>query len=299
MGLAPLLGFLLDALLGGTRLDDVVEAQVQRLARRAQFVVQRAFGGPTVAAGRALAIWVGGAAIVVAWGLSTAGYVVQQEYGVFFVRSLLFLLLFTARRQTARSIEALIAIASEDRDAARLAVRRLGRATDADDPDALQGSLVQAMGVSTLGAVLVPVFWGFLGGSTLAAGALAVHVLASMRPLGPQGANDQWETLDRIDGWVSLPAAWLGALIYPAVLTTVGGRRTPAFAGFASSPRLTPKERLAKALERGFALPEREDDGAVIASSSHVQRAVQGLFVGGFVCVTAMAAMSAVLHHLM
>jgi len=299
MGLAPLLGFLLDALLGGTRLDDVIAGQVQRLAQRAQFIVQRAFGGATPTAGYALTVWVAGAAVGLAWAAAVLGYVLQQEYGVFFVRSALFLLLFNARRQTARSIEALITISSGDHEGARLAIRRLGRATDADDADALQGSLVQAMGVSTLAAVLIPAFWGLIGGSTLAAGALAVHVLAGMRPLGPQGQSGQWEAIERIDRWVSLPAAWVGALVYPGLLPVVGGRRTPAIAGFIRAPQLAPKERLATALERGFALDTREDDGAVVATASHVQRAVQGLFVGGFACVSVVAALSALLHHLM
>ncbi|MCO4771953.1 MAG: hypothetical protein KDA24_18120 [Deltaproteobacteria bacterium] len=299
MGLAPLLGFLLDALLGGTRLDDVLESWVRRSVPRVTFLMRNAFGGPTTLAGYGLAAWLAGIALVVAWALSVAGYVLYQEYGVFLIRSLLFLLLFTARRLTATGIEALILISSGEHVQARAVLRRLGPPTDADDADALCGVTVERLAGATLGAVLIPLFWGVLGGSTLGAAALIVHVAAAQRPDDPATDAPMWDALDRVDRWIALPAAWVGALIYPLVVNLVGGRHNSAMAGFLGSPEEPPARRLGRAITKGLNLLPRAEDDRLVATGSHVQKVVQVLFLGGFLCALVMSLASIGLHQLM
>jgi hypothetical protein len=297
MGLAPLLGFLLDALTGGTRLDDALESWVRTALPRARFVVRNAFGGGTALAGYALVIWLGGIALVVAWAVGVAGYVVSQEYGLFFVRALLFMQLFTARRLTARGIEALIRVSSGDLEGANASVRQLGPGPQAHDVDSLQGLTVHRMVQATLGAALIPLFWGVLGGSTLAAAALVVHLAAQGRPDDPEDQAPLWDAVARVDRWISTPAAWLGALVFAPTVTLVGGRRTAALAGFLGAPNQPPGHRLASGVAHGLGLRTREEDHLLVATGADVQKAVQLLFLGGFLCALLASAVSVFLHR--
>lgn len=297
MGLAPLLGFLLDALLGGTRLDDLIEGWVRRSMPRVDFIVRNAFGGPTVMAGYAMAIWLGGTALVAAWVLGVGGYVVYQEYGLFLVRALIFLQLFTARRLTARGIEVLLLVSSGDLPGARASLRRMGPAVQGNDADSLSGAAILRLAGATLGATLVPLFWGVVGGSTLAAVALVLHIAALERPDDVGDAGPMWQALERVDGWVSTPAAWIGGLVFPLAVTLVGGRRTAALGAFLGNGRDLPAHRLGRTVSRGLQLRAREDDGAIVAGAPDVQKVVQMLFIGGFLCALLVSVVSVLLHH--
>ena len=299
MGLAPLLGFLFDALVGGTKLDDVIEDWIRRSVPRVEFLMRNAFGGPSTLAGWGLALWIGAIAVTVSWMLSLLGYVVYEEFGLFAVRAAIFTLLFTARRLTARGIEALVLVSSGQFGQARAALRRLGPTTHADDMDALCGATVERLSGATLGALLIPLFWGLIGGSTLATGALAVHLVALQRPDGEESATPMWHVVTRIDRWIAIPAAWIGGLVYPLVVHLVGGRRTTALAAFVGSSGEPPASRLGHAISRGFGLQTRDGDGAVIASGEAVQKVVQTLFLGGFVCAIVTAVVGVGLHHVM
>ena len=299
MGLAPLLGFLLDALLGGTRLDEQLEGWVQRSMPRIEFIVRNAFGGPTIQAGYGMAIWLAGAAIVTAWLMGVVGYVLFQEYGLFLARAVIFLLLFTARRLTARGIEVLLLISSGDFTGARHSLRRMGPSVHRDDTDSLSGAAVLRLSGATLGATLVPLFWGLIGGSTLAAGALVLHIGALQRPDDVDDAQPMWQALERINGWVTTPAAWVGGLVFPLAVTLVGGRRTAALGAFLGDGRESPSDRLGRAVSRGLQLRTREDDGALIAGANEVQKVVQMLFIGGFLCAVTVSTLSVFLHHLL
>ncbi len=299
MGLAPLLGFLFDALVGGTKLDDMIEDWVRRSVPRVEFLMRNAFGGPSGLAGWGLALWIGAIAVTVSWALSLLGYVIYEEFGVFAVRAAIFTLLFTARRLTARGIEVLVLVSSGEFGQARAALRRLGPTTEADDMDAMFGATVDRLAGATLGALLIPLFWGLIGGSTLAAGALALHLVALQRVDGEEGATPMWDVIARVDRWFTTPAAWLGGLVYPFVVHFVGGRRTTALAAFVGAPGELPASRLGRAIGKGFGLQSREEDGAVIASAGAVQQVVQTLFIGGFVCAVATALVSVGIHHVM
>jgi len=297
MGLAPLLGFLLDALLGGTRLDRLVPDWVARVTPRAQFVSRNAAGSASRVAGWGVGLWVGGLAVVFAWLASLLGYVLYQEYGLFLMRSLVFLLLFGARGLTARGIEALVQISSGDMTAAKQSLAVLGARPRSDDPESLFGESVRALAGATLGATLIPLFWGVVGGSTLAAGALAVHLAAQFVAQSAGDETPMNTAIARLDQLISLPAAWVGGLVFPLVVSLVGGRRTAAAGAFFGAANLPPRERLANAICRGFELVTPEGSDGPIASGGDVQNVVQVLFVGGFVCALLLSGVSVLLHH--
>ena len=106
-----------------------------------------------------------------------------------------------------------------------------------------------------------------------------------------------WDVVARIDRWFATPAAWIGGLVYPLVVHLVGGRRTAALAAFVGAPSEPPASRLGRAISKGFGLQSREGDGATVASANAVQKVIQTLFLGGFVCVVVTALVSVGLHH--
>ena len=247
MGLAPLLGFLLDALFGGTRIDEVVHRSIWRALPRMEFAMKQAFRGRPERVGYGLLAWFAGVACVGAWLVSVVGWTLYGAYGLFVARALLFLVFFSARGLTMRGIEALVRLSSQDFAGARAALSGLPGQRLPDEIGALCGGVSRHLSAGTLGAVFVPLFWGLIGGAPLAAAALAVHIVAETRHGRPEDEDAIWAAVARVDSYVTLPAAWLGGLVVPVVIGVVGGRRSTAFAGFVTNKGLAPGERLASA----------------------------------------------------
>lgn len=282
MGLAPLMGFLLDALLGGTRAEELVHGWIRRNVPRMDFVMRQAFGGPTAKAGYGLAIWYGLIAFCGAWFLSVLGRIVYEDYGLFLVRSLLFLFLFSARRLTIVGIQTLAQLSAGDLDGTRRTLWAIGVNAQDEDVNSLSGTAVKALSGGMLGAAFIPLFWG-LGGAELAATALAVHLVARQGVGQPADAQEMWDGAARVDRWLSWPAAWLAGIVVPIVIGLVGGRRTTALATFVTRKSLPPTDRLASALAKGFGFGEAAggyEDGPE-CSPADVQRVIQVLFLAG------------------
>lgn len=282
MGLAPLMGFLLDALLGGTRAEELVHGWVGRNVPRMDFVMRNAFGGPTRRAGYALVAWYALIGFGVAWLISTLGRVVYDAYGLFVARSLLFMFLFSARRLTVVGIQALTQLSAGDTEGTRRTLWALGYTGSERELSALSGATVRALSGGLLGAAFIPMVWG-LPGAELAAAALAVHLVARAGLGQPEDARPMWDAASRVDRWFSWPAAWMAAVVVPIVIGVVGGRRTTAFATFVTRKTLPPPERLAASLARGFGLGEDAggyEDGPA-SSPGDVQKVIQVLFLAG------------------
>ena len=282
MGLAPLMGFLLDALLGGTRAEEVAHGWIRKNVPRMDFVMRSAFGGPTARAGYALVLWYALIAFCGTWLVSTLGRVVYEAYGLFVARALLFTFLFSARRLTVVGIQALGQLSAGDTEATRRTLWALGYSGPERELSAVSGATVRVLSGGLLGAAFIPMFWG-LPGAELAAAGLAVHLAARQGVGQPDEADPMWNAARRVDRWVSLPAAWLAAIVVPVVIGVVGGRRTTAVATFVTRSALQPADRLASALARGFALGEDAggyEDGPE-SRPGDVQRVIQVLFLAG------------------
>ena len=294
MGLAPLLGFLLDALLGGSRVDAGLEDRVRLVGTRMRRVMQASFRGER--AGYAHMIWMGSWGAVAGWAIPVLGYVVFQEYGLFLVRALVFFLMFSARRLTMEGIQSLAWIATGEADKARALMSRFARLPADHDARAWFGALTTGLCAGTLGATLLPFFWGTLGGTTLAGAALAAHLGAASRPeVVPEEDAAFWRAVARVDHWITAPAVWLGGLT-PMVLGAVGGSVDRGLRGW-MSPAAVPEERMAAVAVHGFGLPTRPD-GTVEAEPGAVQQVVQVLFLAGFLTAAVCSAVGAFLHWL-
>ncbi len=276
------MGFLLDALLGGTRAEELVHGWLRRNVPRMDFIMRNAFGGATPRAGYALVAWYAALGFGVAWLVSTLGRVVYEDYGLFIARSFLFLFLFSARRLTIIGIQAITQLSQGDVEGTQRTLWVLGHSGPENDIPSLSGATIRALSGGLLGAAFIPMFWG-LPGAELAAAALAVHLVARQGLGQPEDSRPMWEAAARVDRWVSKPASWLAGFVVPIVISFVGGRRTTAFATFVTRNRLAPAERLAGALARGFGLGEAAggyEDGPE-SSPADVQKIIQVLFLAG------------------
>lgn len=294
------MGFLLDALIGGTRAEEWLQGWIRRNVPRMDFVMRNTFGGPKAAAGYGLVAWYGLIGFCLAWFLSTMGRVVYGAYGLFVMRSVLFLFLFSARRLTILGIQSLAQLSASDLDGSRRTLWALGIDEPSDSLDALSGATVRALTGGMLGAAFIPFFWG-LGGAELAAGALAIHLVARQSLGQPEDAAPLWAAARRVDAWVSWPAAWLAGFVVPTVIGVIGGRRTTALATFVMRKQLPPTERLASSVAKGFGFGESAggyEDGPE-ATPGDVQKVVQVLFLAGMAGAVVASAISALGFHLL
>ena len=282
MGLAPLMGFLLDALLGGTRAEEHLHGWIRRNVPRMDFVMRNAFRGPNAKAGYGLVAWYAAIGICAAWAVSVLGRVVYEDYGLFIARAVLFMFLFSARRLTVLGIQCLAQLGAGDTDGTRRTLWAIGVDARSPDVDGLSGETVAALSAGLLGAAFIPFVWG-LGGAELAAGALAVHLVARQGVGQPEESRPMWDAAARVDRWISWPAAWLAGLVVPVVIGVVGGRRTTALSTFVIRGTLPPAERVATAVAKGFGFGPSAggyEDGPE-STPGDVQKVIQVLFLAG------------------
>ncbi len=285
IGLAPMLGWLLDAVVRSGPLDGVVDRAVARLAARLEFAIRTGLRDQLSQGGAILTLWLGGSAAVVAWGLMAVGIVLGGPVGRFVATTLIFFLILDSRSRAsdALSIERLLREGRDEEAAGRLTA--LGNPPPEDTAPAIAGAGVLSVSDGLLLRVLVPMLWGLALGPIGGAFAYGVVAVSLQRLRSTEEDQGLWHWPDQALDALCWPVAWLAALSLQLVAPIAGLRRGDVFNGFIHRPGLRPHERLRAAFVGGFRFGEDVGgprDGAE-PTPGDLQRAVVLLWTSSFV----------------
>jgi cobalamin biosynthesis protein CobD/CbiB len=252
LGLAPLLGWLLDAVVRSGPLEGTIERARERLVARLEFAMRTGLGDQPRQAGGILSVWMGATAAFAAWALVAVGIVFGGPVGRFVATTLVFFAILDTRgiATDALTAENLLLAGRDDDAAARLA--RMGNPPSARTAPALAGAGVLAVIDGLLLRVLVPMLWGLLLGPVGGGFAFGVVAVCLRRRLSEEGGAEFWAWPDRALDALTWPVAWLASFGLQAVAPMVGVRRGDLFNGFIHRPSTRPIERLRAAIVQGF-----------------------------------------------
>lgn len=284
IGLAPLLGWLLDAVVRTGPLDGSIDRTLGRLVGRLEFAMRTGMGEQLKHAGAILSAWVGGSAAVGAWALVAVGIVLGGPVGRFVATAALFFAILDTRSRAsdALGVERML-LAGRDVEA-EAELRRMGNAPSDPSPGALAGAGVLAVSDGLLLRVFVPLVWGLVFGPIGGAAAFGLVAVILRRRVSSEEDQSIWHWPDRLENWLSWPAAWVANICLQVVAPVAGVRRGDVFSAFIHRPALRPGDRLRAAFVGGFHLGEEVGgprDG-VAAVPSDIQRAVVLMWTSSF-----------------
>lgn len=291
MGLAPLLGFLLDALFGDIRRRHHFAEQVSLAGRRLELIARTALPTSAVAGGLMWVLWVTGGVMLLAWMIETVAWSLFEMEGRFASQALIVLGILRLRRMTT---DAGLVQADLEAEAPRRARERLhGMGTEATslaDED-IAGSAIARMSRALLEGALLPLVF-VLFGPTVAAGAVAARELGSYIYDEAEDPDDPFYRAGRAaDSLVGTFAGWWGALLLQMIFPLVGGNKKTAFAGWLNQADQPPELRLSAVIARGLGLgPEaRGPEGGEPPRPIDIQRAVVLVWVTALTMAAASA----------
>lgn len=270
MGMAPLLGWCLDAVVASRRFDPLLPRAVRHSAARMEFVLRQAFPSNPERGGWMLVLWTAATAWFLGWVLTSGSWVIAGHGVSFAAWTALFFVTFSVRGQATAGVHLQGAITAEDPESAAHWLSLLGdEAVPSEDPDALAGAGVRQLAHSVVHAALIPLFWGLFLGAGGALGALCVHHIAQqIRP----GQRDDpfWQPAATAGRWVSTAPSWVALFFIQFALPFAGGHRGAAMAGFLNRYREQPMDRVAAAVAYGLGLGRSArgpEDGAPVGPS--------------------------------
>ncbi|GEM_PF-2655381 len=291
MGLAPLLGFLLDALFGDLRKRHHFSEQITLAGRRLELIARTSLGRSPKLAGVMWVVWVVGVAMLFAWGIETLAWSMFEMEGLFAAHAFITLGILRLRRMTT---DAGLVQADLEAEAPRRARERLvAMGTDAvsfADED-IAGAAIARMSRALLEGALLPLVF-VLFGPTIATGAVAARELGSY--IFAEGDPDDpfYKAALAADTVVGTFAGWWGALLMQTIFPVVGGNKRTAFAGWLNQADQPPELRLSAVVARGLGLgPEaRGPEGGEPPRPTDIQRAVVLVWITALSMAAASAA---------
>ena len=292
MGLAPLLGFLLDALFGDVRKRHRFAEEVTRAGRRLELISRTAAGARPRLGGALWLVWVVGSVMVLAWGFETLAWSFFEMEGRFAAQAFIVVAILRLRRMTT---DASLVQADLEAEAPRRALERLatmGTAASSSADQDIAGATIARLSRALLEGALLPLVFAMFG-PPLAAGAVAARELGSYIFEEKDPEDPFYGPALRADAVVGTVAGWVGALILQFTFPIVGGQKDTAFAGWLNQADRPPEQRLSAVIARGLGLgPEaRGPEGGDPPRPSDIQRAVILLW-GTSLTLAALAAMT-------
>lgn len=300
VGLAPLLGWLLDAVVRAGRLDGAVSRFGQRLTARLEFAMRAGEGEEPVRGGLFLVGLLAAGGAIWAWVLLSAARIFFGPLGIFVATTAIFFLIFDTRRiaTAALAVERQL-LEGREEDAER-GVRSLGGRAGSRDLVSLSGAGIFAVSDNLLLLLLTPILWGTLLGPIGGAAVFGVVAVVHQSRMSDEDAT-LWTWPERIAGWLSTPALWLGGFLLQLMSPLVGMARRDFFNALIHKRVSAPTDRLRAALVGGFKLGE--DVGGpregVAPSPSDIQRAVVLLWTSSFLLVALGTGLRCLALHLL
>jgi cobalamin biosynthesis protein CobD/CbiB len=301
VGLAPLMGWLLDSVLRTGSFDGTLDRAVRRLVARLEFAMRTGLSDQPKQAGIVLSLWMAGCGAVAAWALVSTGIVLGGPVGRFVASTLVFLLILDSRGRASEGLrcEALL-LEGRHEEAARH-LRGLGVQPLFQTEGGLAGAGVMAVSDGLLFGVLVPLFWGLLLGPMGGAAAFGIVAVGLRARVSEEEDAALWAWPERIVDLLAVVPAWIGNLTLQLVAPIGGARRGDVFNAFIHRSGLRPHERLRGGFVGGFRLDEEAGGlrNHEPPHPGHIRRAVILMWTSSFLLLAiGTAARSAVLGAL-
>ena len=290
MGLAPLLGFLLDALFGDLRKRHVFADQVTQAGRRFELISRTTLKSRPRMGGVFWLVWVVGAAMFLAYAAENLAWSLFEMEGRFVAHVVIILMLLRLRRMTTDAIQVQIDLEAEAPRRARERLQSMGTEASSFADEDIAGAAIARLSRGLLEGVLIPLVF-VLFGPAIATGAVAARELGSY--IYAEGDPDDpfYRPALRVDDLVGSFAGWFGALVLQLVFPVVGGDKKTAFAGWLNRAGDPPEIRLSAVLARGLGLgPEaRGPEGGDPPRPTDIQRTVVLVWVTALATATSSA----------
>jgi len=303
VGLAPLLGWCLDAVIRTRRWEPLLPRLVHRAAGRLEFVVRTGLPDNPARAGEILVLWLLGGAFALGWALTQTAWIFGEGApGKFVLWVVAFFLLFGVRRRASAGSDVMGSLLAESPDvAAQWLVHVDGHAGDGSTT-AVARSTVHRMSKSVVESALLVTFWGVTFGLGVALAAGCVHELARFARRSEDPDDPIWAGALRTERWLTWPATWVAVVVVYLVIPLAGGARARAMAGFVNNRNQPPLRRLSLAVEDGLGLTVTQTVEAQVVDpirAEDIQRSIIVLWTASFVGVAAMSGISALVFRLL
>lgn len=298
MGMAPLLGWCLDAVVPTRRFDSFLPQAVERTAERMEFVLRNAFPEKPQQGGWALALWVGLSAWLLGWALTAGAWIVLGHYFAFAAWTLIFYLAFTVRGRARAALRIQTALNQEQNDVALAWLQFIGGEAPSNDTEAISAAGVRQIAQSVVRSAVLPLFWGLLLGAGGALAALTVQELAQRAT--DEGSDDPfWAPIRQLGGWLTVLPSWAALVCIQTTIAFAGGHRGATMAGFLNRFRDPPLSRVSSAVAYGLNLGKpaggTEDGRDVTPRDLH--RATIVLWTSTAFAAAATTVAAALLYH--
>ncbi|MCP4870244.1 MAG: cobalamin biosynthesis protein [Proteobacteria bacterium] len=301
VGLAPLLGWCLDAVINTRRWEPLLPRLVQRGGERLEFVMRTGLAGKPERAGLILAAWLLGGTWVIGWGITQTAWVFGEGApGKFVVWVILFFLLFGTRRRSAAGGDVMRSLLAENADVAGQWLHHIEGEPVDGSPQAIARATVHRMSESVVEKALLVTFWGVTLGMGVALMAACVHELAGHSRRSDSPDDPLWKYTLKAEYWLTLPAAWFSVIVVYLVIPLAGGSRARAMAGFLNHKGSAPLRRIALGVESGLGVTQTQTVEQKVVdpiAPEDIQRSVIILWTASFVGVAAMSGITALVFR--
>lgn len=294
MGLAPLLGWCLDAVIRTGRLGPVVPLWAAKITARLEFVMRTGMQDRMRRAGEVLVIWIAGMAWIAGWAVSEAAWVLGGSVLQFIAWTCLFFLLISVRRRAKAGVEIREALLHERPDVARGWLEHVDARPDDDEVTTLSRTAVCRMAEGILDSAMLAIFWGVVLGPAAALAAVCVHEIARYGRGSDNPEDLLWYGALRMERWLSWPISWLAAVLVYLVIPLGGGSRAGTLSGYFNQWRLRPAPRLGAALVQGLGIDRIQTPDGIIdpVKPEGIQRAVVVLWATSALAALVLSAFS-------
>ncbi len=276
LGLAPLLGWCLDAVIRTGRLGPLVPVWAAKVTARLEFVMRTGMQDRLMRGGEVLVIWIAGMAWIAGWLVSKTSLVLGGPIAQFVVWTALFFLLISVRRRGKAGVEIREALILERPDVARGWLEHIDARPEDDEPTTLARAAVVRMAEGILESALLAIFWGVVLGPAAALAAVCVHEIARYGRSSDNPDDLLWYGALRMERWLSWPISWLAAVLVYLAIPLAGGSRARALSGYFNRWQQTPARRLGAALVQGLGIERFQTPDGIVdpVKPEDIQRAV-------------------------
>lgn len=301
MGLAPLLGWCLDAVINTRRWRPLLPRLMGRAAERLEFVMRTGMANKPQRAGQILVLWFLFGAFVVGWGLTQSAWIFGEGApGKFVVWVVLFFLLFGTRRRSQAGSDVMGSLLADSPDVAGQWLAHVDGDPADGAPQTIARATVHRMSESVVEKALMVTFWGVTLGMGVALGAACIHELARHARRSENPADPLWAGALRAERWLTWPAAWVSVIVVYLVIPLAGGARARAMAGYLNHKGEAPLRRIALGVESGLGVTRTQTVEQQVVdpiAPEDIQRSVIILWTASFVGVAAMSGITAAVFH--
>lgn len=300
MGLAPLLGWCLDAVIRTGRLGPLVPLWAAKVTARLEFVMRTGMQDRLMRGGEVLVIWIAGMAFIAGWAVSKGAWILGGPILQFVAWTAIFFLLLSVRRRGKAGVEIRDSLLAGRTDLARGWLEHIDARPEDDEVTTLSRTAVARMAEGILESALLAIFWGVVLGPAAAVAAVCVHEIARYGRGSDNPEDLLWFGARRMERWLSWPISWLASVFVYLTIPLAGGSRARALSGYFNHWKLDPAPRLGAALVQGLGIERYQTPEGIVdpVKPEDIQRSVVVLWGATFLSALVLSGFSCVVYLL-